>query len=78
MCTLNESLKTLSEKVVSESYEKELKEKVSFAIASVYADYRQKMLEAHFAALSDSGIRFEAPIASYDRFDDIVSMETRK
>lgn len=31
--------------------------------------------KAHFAALSDSGIRFEAPIASYDRFDDLVNRE---
>lgn len=59
MCTLNESLKTLSEKVVSESYEKELKEKVSFAIASVYADYRQKMLEAHFAGADEKQLAKE-------------------
>jgi type III restriction enzyme len=31
--------------------------------------------EAHFAALADSGIRFKAPIASYNRFDDFVNQE---
>ncbi len=31
--------------------------------------------EAHFAALAEDGIRFKAPIASYDRFDDFVNKE---
>ncbi len=34
--------------------------------------------EAHFAALADDGIRFRAPIASYDRFDDFVNKEMGK
>jgi type III restriction enzyme len=28
---------------------------------------------AHFAALQEDGIVFEAPISTYDRFDDIVN-----
>jgi restriction endonuclease len=28
---------------------------------------------AHFAALQEDGIVFEAPVASYDRFDDLVN-----
>ena len=31
--------------------------------------------QAHFAALAEDGIRFKAPIASYDRFDDFVNEE---
>lgn len=34
--------------------------------------------EAHFAALAEDGIRFRAPIASYDRFDDFVNKEMGK
>lgn len=34
--------------------------------------------EAHFAALAEDGIRFKAPIASYDRFDDFVNEEMGK
>lgn len=29
--------------------------------------------EAHFAALQKNGIMFEAPVASYERFDDLVN-----
>ena len=34
--------------------------------------------EAHFAALAEDGIRFRAPIANYDRFDDFVNKEMGK
>jgi len=34
--------------------------------------------EAHFAALADVGIKFRAPVASYDRFDDLVHKEMGK
>ncbi len=34
--------------------------------------------KAHFAALSGEGIRFQAPIASYGRFDDFVNEEMEK
>ena len=34
--------------------------------------------EAHFAALADAGIKFKAPVASYDRFDDLVHKEMGK
>lgn len=33
---------------------------------------------AHFAALQEDGIVFEAPVASYDRFDDIVNKKIEK